>query len=181
MNAVITRESPTPLPRCPGGRWPSPKGEISHVLAITDRRGSFLARGVIRNLGPGLKALASSYTTNAGLVVLGTSPEAMADALSRLRAVGGGLVVLPNAGEPKVFRLPLAGIHMPGEFGPAARAAAEFQEALVECGYPHSDPNYTLLFLSCDFLPDLRATEAGWIRSKTGEVVLPSQRFGGAG
>ena len=39
------------------------------------------------------------------------------------------------------------------------------------------DPNYTLLFLSCDFLPDVRATEDGWIRVKTGEVILPSERL----
>ncbi|MBI5444894.1 MAG: adenine deaminase [Deltaproteobacteria bacterium] len=178
VNAVITREAPTRLERSGGARWPSEDGEPCHVLALTDRRGSFLSLGVIRNLDPNLRGLASSYTTNGGIVVLGTSPESMADALSRLRALGGGIVVLPTGGEPKAFRLPLVGIQMAGEFEPAAAAAADFQETLVACGYPHADPNYTLLFLSCDFLPDLRATEAGWIRSKTGEVLLPARRFG---
>jgi adenine deaminase len=51
------------------------------------------------------------------------------------------------------------------------------QAALLSCGYPHTDANYTLLFLSCDFLPDLRATQAGWIRVKTGEVLVPSERL----
>ncbi len=122
----------------------------------------------------------STYTTNAGILVLGRTPEAMAEAMERLAGLegGGGMAVVPEVGDPVGFGLPLAGIQMAGGFGPAARAARSFQEALAACGYGHADPNYTLLFLSCDFLPDLRATEAGWVRLKTGEVLLPSERVG---
>jgi adenine deaminase len=133
---------------------------------------------VVDNLAPKLEGLASSYTTNAGLVILGRSPEAMAQALARLARLGGGMVVTSKSGETAEFPLPLAGIQMPGGFAAAAKASRRFERAVAKCGYAHSDPNYTLLFLSCDFLPDLRATEAGWIRVKTGEVLLPSEWFG---
>jgi adenine deaminase len=178
VNAVITREEPVRLVRRGPGLWP--EGEDLHVLALTDRSGRWVTRGVVAGLAPGLRALASTYTTNAGIVVLGRTPEAMAEALERLGGMEGGvgIVVAPDTGEPTGFSLPLAGIQMAGGFGPAARAARGFQEALSACGYGHADPNYTLLFLSCDFLPDLRATQAGWVRLKTGEVLLPSERLG---
>jgi adenine deaminase len=174
-NAVITRESPVELLPRGNGLWPAAEAS-AHVLALTDRKGAFLCRGIVGNLAQGLRGLASSYTTNGGTVVLGKSPEAMHDALGRLRRLGGGMVVIPEEGAPREFALPLAGIQLAGGFEPAAEAARGFQEALVDCGYPHSDANYTLLFLSCDFLPDLRATEAGWLRVKSGEVLLPAER-----
>ncbi|MEW6488438.1 MAG: adenine deaminase C-terminal domain-containing protein [Thermodesulfobacteriota bacterium] len=176
VNAVITREEPAPLELRGGRLWPrpAPAGDL-HVLALTDRTGRWIARGIIGGFGPGLAALASTYTTNAGVVVLGQTPEAMAEALGRLADLGGGIVLLPRAGEPIAFPLPLAGIQRDGGFGSAARAARRFQEAVAACGYVHADPNYTLLFLSCDFLPDLRATQAGWVRIKTGEVLLPAE------
>lgn len=177
VNAVITREEPVPLEPRGAGLWPRlrPESNDLHVLALTDRSGAWITRGIVGGLGAGLAALASTYTTNVGIVVLGRTPGAMAEALGMLADLGGGMVVLPEAGEPSVFPLPLAGIQREGGFGPAAAAALSFQEAVAACGYAHADPNYTLLFLSCDFLPDLRATQAGWVRIKTGEVLLPAQ------
>lgn len=177
-NAVITREEAVSLePRGPG-LWPrSAQAQDLHVLALTDRTGSWIARGIIGGFGSGLAALASTYTTNAGVVVLGQTPEAMAEALGRLADLGGGMVVLSAAGKATQWALPLAGIQGEGGFGPAARAAREFQEAVAGCGYAHADPNYTLLFLSCDFLPDLRATQAGWVRIKNGQVLLPAEHL----
>ncbi len=179
VNAVITREVPVRLEPVPGGRWPAP-GQDALVLALTGRDGGWITRGVVAGLAPGLRALATTYTTNAGVVVVGADPAAMAEALARLRQIGGGVVVLPADGGAEVFPLPLAGIQMPGGFDEAARAAGRYQAAMARCGYAHADPNYTTLFLSCDFLPDLRATRAGWIRAKTGEVVLAGEPAAGA-
>ncbi|WP_025322409.1 adenine deaminase C-terminal domain-containing protein [Deferrisoma camini] len=176
VNAVITREEPVPLTRRGAGRWP--RAGDAHVVALTDRTGSWISRGVVLGLGEGLRAVASSYTTNGGLVVAGQDPAAMADALGRLRALGGGIVVLLGNGRVEEFPLPLAGIQMPGPFGPAAEAASAFQRAMEAGGYAHSDPNYTLLFLSCDFLPDLRVTRRGWVRVKADEVVVPWEPAG---
>jgi adenine deaminase len=176
VNAVITREEAVALRREGLGRWPVQEDAL--VLALTDRSGRWVTRGVIAGLAHGLEALASTYTTNAGIVVLGRSPAAMAEALGRLADLGGGMVVQGRDERVHSFPLPLAGIQMPGGFAAAAAAARAFQEAMVGCGYGHADPNYTLLFLSCDFLPDLRATQAGWVRIKTAEVLLPAEPLG---
>ncbi len=176
-NAVITREEPVALERRGPGLWPA--HAQAHVLALTDRTGRWIGRGVILGLGSGLRAVASTYTTNAGILVAGRDPEAMAEALGRVRAMGGGIAVVGEDGAgAREFPLPLAGIQMPGPFEGAAEAASAFQAAMEAGGYTHSDPNYTLLFLSCDFLPDLRLTRRGWIRIKTDEVLLPAEALG---
>lgn len=172
-NAAITRESPLPLTTAPGGLWP----EDALVLAVTDRGGHWITRGVVQNFGPNLDALATTYTTSAGILVLGSSPQAMAEALARLRDMGGGITVRPRDGKWSDFPLTMAGIHGCTEFAEAARLARDFQVGLKACGYPHSDPKYSLVFLTCDMLPEVRATQAGWIRVKTGEVLFPSQRL----
>lgn len=173
VNAAITRETLTSLTVCDGGLWP---GE-GLMLAACDRGGSWISRGVVLNFGEGVDALASTYTTNAGILVLGRTPQIMAEALSRLRAMGGGVAVHSRTGTWSDFPLALAGIQGREGFAEAARRAQAFQSAFEACGYPHTDPKYTLLFLTCDMLPEVRATEAGWIRVKTGELLYPAQRL----
>ncbi len=174
-NSAINRESLVPLAPAEGGLWPSEPDALA--VAATDRGGRWIARGIVQNMAPDLVALATTYTTNAGILVLGRSPQAMAQALQRLRGLRGGVALTSSSGEWWEFAFPMAGIHRSGGFGEAARAAREFQAALRACGCPHSDPKYILLFLTGDMLPELRATEAGWIRAKTGEVLLASERL----
>jgi adenine deaminase len=172
-HAAITRERPVGLaPRGPGA-WPRDANSL--VLAATNRGGQWIARGIVCNIGDKLAAVATTYTTSAGILVLGRSPEAMVEALARLRRLRGGIVMRSSAGEWSEFAMPVAGIHRAGGFAEAAHEARRFQRAFSACGYPHSDPKYTLLFLTCDILPELRATEAGWIRVKTGELLLASE------
>jgi adenine deaminase len=177
-NAAINRETPVPLRPEGDGSWPADGDTL--VVALGGREGGWVSRGVVSNLAPGLDALAATYSSNGGVLVAGRSPRAMARALGALRACGGGMAVLPVGGAPRLFPLPLAGLQLPGGFAEASAAAREFQQTLAGCGYPHADPNYTLLFLSCDFLPDLRLTRAGWVRVKTAEVLLPAATLAGA-
>ena len=173
ISAAITRESQVELAPKGPGQWP--REEDALVLAATDRGGKWVTRGVVRNIGDKLAAVATTYTSHAGILVLGRSPQAMAEALRRLRRQEGGITIRSTDGEWSEFALPMAGIHRAGGFAEAARTARNFERAFAACGYPHADPKYSLLFLTADMLPEVRATEAGWIRSKTGEVLFPSE------
>jgi adenine deaminase len=173
INAAITRESPVELAPKGPGQWP--RDEDALVLTATNRGGEWITRGVVRNIGGKLAAVATTYTTNAGILILGRSPEAMAEALLRLRRRHGGITMRSTDGEWSEFALPMAGIHRVGGFAEAAQTARDFQQAFSRCGYPHSDAKYTLLFLTADMLPEVRATEAGWVRIKTGEALFPSE------
>jgi adenine deaminase len=173
VHAAITRECPVQLVPQGAGVWPSDADSL--VLAVTNRGGEWIARGVVKNMGDKLAAVATTYTTSAGILVLGRTPDIMAEALARLRQLGGGIVVCSTEGEWSEFPMSVAGVHCAGGFAGAVHAARRFQQAFAACGYRHSDPKYTLLFLTCDILPDVRATEAGWIRVKTRDVLLASE------
>lgn len=175
-NSAITREVPVGLaPTDRGGLWPA--GPDALAVAVTGRGGAWITRGVVRNLAKDLLALASTYTTNAGILIMGKSPEAMAEALARLRRLKGGVALCTTGGEWSEFAFPMAGIHGAGSFAQAAEAARAFQEASRACGYTHADARFTLLFVTGDVLPEVRATEAGWIRVKSGEVLFPAERL----
>ncbi|MGD0023007.1 MAG: adenine deaminase C-terminal domain-containing protein [Xanthobacteraceae bacterium] len=173
VEAAITRETPVELAPQGPGLWP--RDDDCLVVAVTDRGGEWITRGVVRNIGDKLAAVATTYASNAGVLVLGRSPDAMAEALRRLRRLGGGIALCSSAGDWCEFAMPMAGIHRAGGFADAARTARDFQRAFAACGYPHSDAKYSLFFLTADMLPEVRATEAGWVRIKTGEVLFPSE------
>lgn len=178
-NSAINRESPVRLvPSDRGGLWPEDLDSL--VVAVTARGGGWITRGVVQNMASDLFALATTCTTSAGILIFGKSPQAMAEALARLRRLGGGIVVCSRTGKWWELAFPMAGIHGGGSFPRAVQGAREFQAALKACGYAHSDPRYTLIFLTGDMLPELRATEPGWVRVKTGEVLFPSERLADA-
>ncbi len=71
--------------------------------------------------------------------------------------------------------LPLAGQMTPGPFGEAQAVARELKEHLRRAGYPFSDPLYSLLFLTADFLPGPRLTWSGVLDARRGELVREAQ------
>jgi adenine deaminase len=75
--------------------------------------------------------------------------------------------------------LPLAGIMALGPFKEALSAAKEMKEHLRSAGYPHSDPLYSLLFLTADFLPGPRLTSSGVLDPRKGKLVSEAEDLGG--
>ncbi|MCL2717064.1 MAG: amidohydrolase family protein [Alphaproteobacteria bacterium] len=173
VNGAITRVAPTALTASDKGLWPSEPDTL--VLAVTDRSGAFISRGIIQGMGAGIDVIATSYTTNAGILVLGRTPEIMAEALKRLRRLGGGSVAASTDGKWVEFAFSMSGIHSTCDFSTGVEAARRFSDLLREAGYAHSDPVYTLLFLTADFLPEVRATEAGWYSVKDDRVLFPAE------
>ena len=71
--------------------------------------------------------------------------------------------------------LPLAGQMAPGTFAEAQAVARELKEHLRRAGYPFSDPLYSLLFLTADFLPGPRLTWSGVLDVRTGKLVREAE------
>lgn len=143
------------------------------VLLAAD--GQRVARAVVQGLCPGLEGLATSATSHGGLLVLGRSPQAMAQAAAAVAAMGGGVALV--AGGQVVARLPLPYLGCMGRGGVSelAREYGALQAALQRLGYPYGDIHYSLDFLTADFLPDLRLTPRGLVEVKTGRVLVPPQ------
>ena len=85
-------------------------------------------------------------------------------------------MVLTN-GEQVIWEaaLTLAGQMAPGPFEEAQAVARELKEHLRRAGYPFSDPLYSLLFLTADFLPGPRLTSSGVLDIRTGKLVYDAE------
>jgi len=55
----------------------------------------------------------------------------------------------------------------------------ELEELARGFGYPYNDILYSILFLSCDFLPGLRMTALGIKDVKSQKIIVPSRNFPG--
>ncbi|GAW92408.1 adenine deaminase C-terminal domain-containing protein [Calderihabitans maritimus] len=173
---VITRRRDTVLPvangrvdleRCPGMLY----------CSLVDRRGNWVANGVIYNFAREIGGMASSFNTAGELLVIGKNQRDMALAARRVAEMGGGIVL---SEEGKIlFEMPLAiGGVMSAEPPQKILSSLKILAELVERrGYPYHDLLYTLLFLPGDFLPQIRITRLGVMDIKTGEVLHSSRRL----
>ncbi|HYS15788.1 MAG TPA: adenine deaminase C-terminal domain-containing protein [Candidatus Binatia bacterium] len=144
--------------------------------ALLDRAGRWVAPGVVAGFAERLDGFATTTSTDFNILALGRRPEAMARAVNRLLDLHGGIVLV--AGERIVYELPLplGGIMTRSTLDEAARSEDELRRQLVERGYPHHEPLYTLFFLAADFLPTVRLSPRGVWDVKRSRVLLPSRR-----
>ncbi|GAB7387763.1 adenine deaminase C-terminal domain-containing protein [Bacillaceae bacterium] len=194
-NAVITLERRMKLP-VREGKITLPEGQGLLYVSFIGRDGRFVTNGVLKGFADRFgdrAALASTYTASPGVLVVGSDRQAMAQAVNRVLEMGGGITWLEgddtewswnvspgNEGKSRGFEtlfelpLPLAGMM---SRAPMSRLIAEtkrFYLLLQERGYRHSDPVYTLLFLTATHLPKLRLTGDGLYEVRNREVVIPS-------
>lgn len=143
---------------------------------LLDRHGQWVTRGVVSNLAC-IGGLASSFNTSGNLLVIGQSPHDMAIAAKRVSALGGGFALVENSQIIWEYALPICGVMSDRSFDEVADAARTLGELLRARGYQFNDALYTIEFLACDFLPELRLTARGLVSVKTDQVLYPSSRW----
>ncbi len=155
-------------------RAPAP-GDLH--AALVDRGGRWVAPALVAGFADRLDGLATTITTDFNILALGRSRGAMARAVSRLTRIGGGVVI--TEGDTVVYEqaLPLGGIMARGSLVDAAGWEQALRAQLVQRGYAHHDPLFTLLFLAADFLPAVRLSPRGVWAVKGGRVLLPRRRL----
>ncbi len=173
-NSVITSRVDTPMPVRDGLVHPPP--EVLR-LALIDPRGRWIVRGALANFVTRLGGLASSFDVVAQMVVLGQAPADMARAAQRVLEIGGGIVIVEGGEVMLEIPLPIGGIMNSEPLSVIAAMARRLYAFLRERGYPHTDPHYTLLFLSLDSLPDIRITYRGVWDVRRRKVLVPRQEL----
>lgn len=162
-NAVITR----------------PASGSSEAIAafLLDPRGRWRVGAWIEAFLPGLEGFATTFTAAMGLLVLGKDPKAMALAAETVAKMQGGFAW--TKGDQVIWAepLPLWGYMVNGPFTQAVAVEERLWKLAAEVGYPHGDILYSLLFLTCDFLPDLRLTPRGVWEVKKGRAVSVPEAF----
>ncbi len=149
------------------------EGGLLHA-ALVDREGAWVSRALVSGFAANLDGLASTYNTTTQLLVLGKHPEAMARAAERVRQLGGGIVV--EDGEVGFeLGLSITGMMSGLPFAEVVKQNRALSHVMARAGYEHHDILYTLLFLTCDFLPSLRLTPLGLLDAKAAEVLIPTE------
>jgi adenine deaminase len=154
---------------------PDPERGLLHA-ALVDRGGAWISRALLSGFASDLDGLASTYNTTTQLLVLGTRPQSMALAAERVRSLDGGIVVVKDAEIHYELPLPITGMMSGLPFTEVIERNKRLSREVAEAGYEHHDILYTLLFLTCDFLPALRLTPLGLLDAKTFEVLVPAER-----
>ena len=171
-NSVITRRQDVPM-AVRGGRLQPPSSFLR--LALVDPRGRWIVRGALGNFVQRLDGLASTFNVTAQLVVLGQRAEDMALAARRVLDLGGGIVAVEDGRTELEVPLPIGGVMAAAQLPVIAERAGALYAFLRARGYPHTDPYYTLLFLTLDSLPDIRVTYQGVWDVRRNRVLVPRQ------
>lgn len=171
-NSVITRRQDVPA-KTLNGRLELPASVVR--LALLDPRGSWIVRSALGNFVQRLGGLACTFNVAAHLTVLGQNTGDMAEAARRVLELGGGIVAVEDRRTVFEFPLPIGGIMSPEPFAAIAERASALAAFLRARGYPHTDPHYTLLFLTLDSLPDIRVTYRGVWDVRRSKVIVPRQ------
>lgn len=149
--------------------------------ALVDRGGAWISRALVSGFADDLDGLASTYNTTTQTLVLGRDPAAMARAAGRVEELGGGIVVVKGGEVTYEISLPITGMMSDRPFTEVVELNRRLTRAVTEAGYGHHDILYTLLFLTCDFLPSLRLTPLGLLDAKSSRVLIPVETLNNNG
>lgn len=177
ISNVITKRKDMKLPSLNGYADISEYEGLVYA-ALIDRKGNWITRAILERFAVSLDGMASTYNTTTELLVMGRNPEAMAKAAARVHEIGAGIVIVDEDEIILEIPLPLTGMMTTNpSFDFAVRQHEQLLSTLQKRGFPFHDILYTLLFLTCDFLPGLRVTAFGVYDVKNDEMVVPATSF----
>lgn len=143
-------------------------------FAMIDKNGKWLINTMIKDFASGVSGLASSYSVNGDIVLIGKSKQDMKVAFRALKEQGGGVVIVENEEVISRIVLPLNGFISDKEMPELIEEEKVVAKSLRERGYKFDDPFYTLLFFGATHLPYVRVTERGIYDVHKKSILFPS-------
>src|SRR5699024_2866453 len=129
---------------------------------------------VIQGFTDRLGAICSSYSTTDDVIIIGKDKEDMKLATEKMKAMGGGIVVVHEGEVMMELPLSLQGVMYDGKMDTLIEREQACIKLLKEAGYQFDDPIYNLLFLSSTHLPYIRVTQLGIVDVMEREVIVPA-------
>lgn len=172
---VITQRKDCELPVKDGFIDLSNQEGLMYATLI-HRNGESVTKGILERFAVNLDGMASTFNTTTDLLTIGKNPKAMAKATARVFEMGGGVVIVD--GEEIILEIPLQLTGMmttDASFDKAVEYNEQLLSILQERGFPFHDILYTLLFLTCDFLPGLRLVPFGLYEVKTDKILVAAK------
>src|SRR5690625_2256766 len=151
-----------------------PSGNKDAFLVLLDRFGKWRVNTVINGFTEHLGGLCSTFSTTGDIILIGKSKEDMKTAFSRMKEIGGGIVIVHKGKILYELALTLEGTMYAGTMEKLNGEKEEFKKIIIESGFEFYDPMYCLLFLSATHLPYIRVTPQGIIDVIKQEVIVPA-------
>ncbi len=143
-------------------------------LAVIERHGRTGTKAVAFVRGFGLRsgALASSVAHDShNVIVVGASDTDMQAAVTAIRDMGGGIVVINEGRILERLALPIAGLMSTRPVREIAERLTHLVQAARSLGCPLNDPFMTLSFLALPVIPELKLTDMGLVDVGRFEIV----------
>jgi adenine deaminase len=146
-------------------------------LMMVARNGSWRINTLVKGFAQYLGGFASSYSGTGDILLIGKRKTDMLTAFERMKAIGGGMVLVEENQILHEIPLPLTGIMSDRDMDFLIKEEKIMIKLLKERGYKYNDLAFTLLFFSATHLPFIRLTPSGLYDVKNREVlVFPTKR-----
>lgn len=150
-----------------------PSSDLAKIAVVERHLGTGrIGRGFVGGSGLERGALASTVAHDAhNIIVVGVSEEDMAQAVTRLGELGGGIVVV-DGGEVKAeLPLPVAGLLADAPLAEVIEQSLGCNDAARALGWSGATPFLTLAFLGLSVIPSLKITDRGLVDVDRFEIV----------
>ncbi|MBZ5750892.1 adenine deaminase C-terminal domain-containing protein [Metabacillus rhizolycopersici] len=143
-------------------------------LALIDRSGEWRNNTILKGFSQHIQGFASSYSSTGDIIIIGKSKTEMAAAFTRMKEIGGGIVLTENG--KVLFEMPLElnGSASNKSLEEVMIKQNQLNSLLKERGYSFDDPISSLLYLSATLLPYIRITPQGIFDVMKKTVLFPS-------
>lgn len=129
---------------------------------------------MLKGFADRVQGFVSSYTTTGDIIAAGKNKEDILLAFSRMKEIGGGIVLAENGKILHEIPLALNGSASAENYEEVLEKEQKLRTLLEERGYRFCDPIYTLLFLQSTHLPYIRITPRGIFDVMKKTVLFPS-------
>lgn len=144
------------------------------LASVIARDKSSRTVGLIANTGLRQGAWASSVAHDChNLLVIGRSPEAMAQAANAVHALGGGVAVAAKGGIIASLRLPYFGLLSDEPVVEVARGLTAVEDAMRRIGAQQTRPFLTFSIMSLSVSPYAKFTDKGLVNTETRQLIRP--------
>ena len=150
-----------------------PARDLAKVAVLERHLGTGrIGLGFVRGFGIQQGAFGATLSHDAhNVIVVGVDDGAMALAVERLRALGGGIVVVGDHSVRAELPLPVAGLLSDRPLAEVLEASRAINEATQALGVTFPAPVQMLAFLALSVIPSLKITDRGLVDVDRREVV----------
>ncbi len=142
------------------------------LAAVIARDESSRTVGLIANTGLSRGAWASSVAHDChNLLVIGRSPDAMAEAANAVHEMGGGVAVATDSGIEASLRLPYFGLLSDEPVAAVAAGLGAVEDAMRRIGANQTRPFLTFSIMSLSVSPYAKFTDKGIVDTESRQLI----------